>query len=247
MKQLITIQEHNGNNAVSARELHKFLESKQDFSTWIKARIKKYGFVENHDFELVHNFVEQVSGGKHLIEYALTIDCAKELSMVEGNEKGKEARKYFIECEKIAKQNTLSAPRSHKEVILSELRLLEENEKLLTENGRLQERTQFVDTVFKSDDLLTISQAAKTLNLDYGRNTLCKTLREKGVFFKNSNEPKQEYLKRGYFRVKEKIIGERSSGEAIITMQTFITQKGLGFIAKTIGVVIPQIKRVKNA
>ncbi|MEN5306819.1 antA/AntB antirepressor family protein [Chryseobacterium cucumeris] len=246
MKQLITIQEHNGNNAVSARELHKFLEVKDKFTDWIK-RMLEYGFVENTDYQGLSDFSEKPKGGRPSIDYALSIDCAKEISMIQRTEKGKQARQYFIECEKIAKQNALSAPRSHKEVILSELRLLEENEKLITENGRLQERTQFVDTVFKSDDLLTISQAAKTLNLNYGRNTLCKTLREKGVFFKNSNEPKQEYLKRGYFRVKEKIIGERSSGEAIIAMQTFITQKGLGFIAKTIGVVIPQIKRIKTA
>lgn len=52
----------------------------------------------------------------------------------------------------------------------------------------LHERTQFVDVVFKSDDLLTISQASKALNLEYGRNTLCKRLREFGIFFKNTKE-----------------------------------------------------------
>ena len=36
--------------AVSARELHKFLESKQQFADWIKARIKDYDFIENQDF-----------------------------------------------------------------------------------------------------------------------------------------------------------------------------------------------------
>lgn len=159
-------------------------------------------------------------------------------------EKGEQARQYFIECENNLKQ-LVSKPRTHKEVIMAELRLLEENEKLQRENGRLHERTQFVDVVFKSDDLLTISQASKALNLEYGRNTLCKRLRELGIFFKNSNEPKQEYLKRGYFRVKEKIIGERSSGEAIVTMQTYVTQKGLGFLSKQLGIVIPSIKLVK--
>jgi len=61
---------------VSGRELHLFLESKQDFSTWIKARIEKYGFIENQDFERFHNFMEACG---RLIEYALSLDCAKEI------------------------------------------------------------------------------------------------------------------------------------------------------------------------
>jgi antB len=86
----------NGSQVVSARELHEFLGSKQDFSTWIKARIDKYGFVSEVDFTL-HKFMEG-KVWKH--EYILTIDVAKELAMVEGNEKGRQARRYFIECEK---------------------------------------------------------------------------------------------------------------------------------------------------
>ncbi len=79
----------NGKKAVSARELHTFLESKQEFANWIKNRIEKYGFIENQDYELLNNFGEQSGrGGHNKIEYALSIDCAKEISMVEGNEKG---------------------------------------------------------------------------------------------------------------------------------------------------------------
>ena len=81
---------------VNARELHSFLESRQDFSTWIKARIEQYGFVENSDY-LLHSFMEQLpSGAKQKIDYHITIDMAKELAMVERNDKGREARKYFI-------------------------------------------------------------------------------------------------------------------------------------------------------
>lgn len=82
MNEIIKITENNGKRAVSARELHAFLESKQDFSTWIKSRIEKYGLVENQDYEVFHNFMENPSGGRPLIEYALTVDAAKELSMV---------------------------------------------------------------------------------------------------------------------------------------------------------------------
>lgn len=85
---------------VNARDLWKFLESKQDFSTWIKRRIEKYEFIEGLDY-LLHKFVEQLpSGAKHCIEYLITLDMAKELAMVENNERGRQARHYFIEVEK---------------------------------------------------------------------------------------------------------------------------------------------------
>lgn len=98
MKDLIPIQENNGKKAVSARDLHVFLESKQQFADWIKNRINQYDFIEDQDYVVFHNSMNNPSGGRPQIEYALTIDAAKELSMVEGNEKGKQARRYFIEC-----------------------------------------------------------------------------------------------------------------------------------------------------
>jgi len=119
MNELIKITEQNGKKAVNARELHVFLESKYQFADWIKERIKKYGFVENVDyvtFSLISekpqggkdSFASEISeaktgrGGHNKIEYALTVNMAKELSMVEGNEKGKQARRYFIAREEQA-------------------------------------------------------------------------------------------------------------------------------------------------
>ena len=100
MKELIKITEKEGQQLVSARELHEFLESKQDFTTWVKSRISKYGFVEDEDFTL-HKFMEGKTW-KH--DYIITVDMAKQLSMVENNEKGNQARKYFIQCEKKLKE-----------------------------------------------------------------------------------------------------------------------------------------------
>ena len=79
MTELIKVTEENGNKLVSARELHEFLESKQDFTTWIKGRIDKYGFIENEDFTL-HKFMVGKSVAHN---YILKMDMAKELSMVE--------------------------------------------------------------------------------------------------------------------------------------------------------------------
>ena len=103
--ELIHIEERNGEQVVSARELHRFLESKQEFANWIKNRIEKYDLIENVDFVCLINLSSkhQSRGGHNKIEYALSVDAAKELSMVEGNEKGKQARRYFIEVEKRAK------------------------------------------------------------------------------------------------------------------------------------------------
>lgn len=89
---------------VNARNMHCWLESKQDFSTWIKRRIAKYKFQENTDY-LIHQVVEQgASGAKYKTEYLLTVDMAKELSMVECTDRGREVRLYYIEQEELARQ-----------------------------------------------------------------------------------------------------------------------------------------------
>ena len=100
MDELIPLQPQtiNGNavETVNARELHTFLESKRQFADWIKNRISEYDFIENQDFVRFHKKMK--ANNATMIEYHITLDMAKELSMVERNEKGKQARKYFIEC-----------------------------------------------------------------------------------------------------------------------------------------------------
>ncbi len=91
----------------NARDLHKFLEVGKDFSTWIKDRIQKYDLRQESDY-LLPKFGEQVphQGGSRWvekIEYHLGLDVAKELAMVENNERGRQVRRYFIEMEKRAK------------------------------------------------------------------------------------------------------------------------------------------------
>lgn len=76
MEEIIKITEKNGQRAVNARELHAFLDSKQEFANWIKERIGKYGFIENQDFEVFNNFVKNTQDRRPSIEYALSIDMA---------------------------------------------------------------------------------------------------------------------------------------------------------------------------
>lgn len=85
---------------VDARTLHAFMVVLRDFTTWIKGRICKFGFVEGIDYLLTKSGGQLPSGTKYSHDYHLTLDMAKELAMVENNAKGREARRYFIDCEK---------------------------------------------------------------------------------------------------------------------------------------------------
>ena len=106
MKDLIKITTNDkGQQLVSARELHEFLEVTERFSSWFE-RYCKYGFEENIDY--IGCKVFNTLARQELQDYAMTIEMAKEFSMLQRTEKGKQARLYFIECEKIAK-NKLSS------------------------------------------------------------------------------------------------------------------------------------------
>ncbi len=109
MNELINITTQTIDNtqvsAVSARDLHSLLDVESKFADWIKNRITKYNFEENVDYLTLSKILE--NGGKST-EYYITLDMAKELSMVENNEKGKQARKYFIEVEKNNKPKNLT-------------------------------------------------------------------------------------------------------------------------------------------
>ena len=94
----------DGSQVVNARDLHKWLNIGKDFTTWIKSRIDKYNFIENEDFIVFTKIGENPQGGRPSSEYIISLDMAKELSMVENNERGREARKCFIEVEKLARK-----------------------------------------------------------------------------------------------------------------------------------------------
>ena len=98
MNKLIKI---NTENLVDGRSLHEFLQVETPFKKWID-RMLEYGFVEGVDFwTKMSETLPQ--GGRPATEYDLTIDMAKEISMIQRTERGKQARLYFIECEKKAK------------------------------------------------------------------------------------------------------------------------------------------------
>lgn len=97
-------------------------------------------------------------------------------------------------------------------------------------------KAALMDKVMDSDQKIDIGQAAKILQLPFGRNTLFNKLREKGVFFKNRNEPKQEHIDRGYFELKEKWI-DRHNHDGFMVVKVLVTQKGLDYIARLFEVI----------
>lgn len=149
---LIPIYESkDGEKLIDARLLHDALENKRDYSDWIKQRIKRYKFIENIDFFKHHNFVEVGNLKRPQIDYYLTIDMAKELCMVENNEKGRCIRKYFIEVEK-RYRNIIEKPKNVFDFLHTALDEIEKNEKRLNKvEIDVEDIKRKVDVVIKND------------------------------------------------------------------------------------------------
>jgi len=233
MQELIKITEQNGKRAVSARELHKFLEVQTPFTMWID-RMFGYGFAENIDFEATNFFVNHPNsiGGTTVKDYALTLDCAKEIAMLQRSEKGKTARQYFIECEKqlrAKEQAHQQIPQSFSEA----LRLAaEQAEKIEAQQKQLQAQAPkvlFADTVIGSQSSCLIGELAKLITqkgYEIGEKRLFKWLRENhylGTRGEYYNIPNQQYIEQGLFELKK---GTRSGNGGV--MHTTITPKVTG-------------------
>ena len=97
----------NGEQLVSGRELHEFLEVGTEYKKWF-SRMTEYGFVENTDFTRVTQKCPTPGGVQNISDHAMTLEMAKEISMIQRTDKGKQARLYFIEVEKQYKLDTSS-------------------------------------------------------------------------------------------------------------------------------------------
>ncbi|MGN6019831.1 antA/AntB antirepressor family protein [Corynebacterium striatum] len=106
MGELIPIQDHAGIQAVMGRDLHKFLEVGRDYTNWFKQMVG-YGFIEGQDFT---PDLAKSTGGRPRIDHIVSLDMAKEISMIQRTDKGKQARQYFIECERRAKEPAQLSP-----------------------------------------------------------------------------------------------------------------------------------------
>ena len=224
MEEIIKITQHNGKRAVNARELHQFLESKYQFANWIQERITKYGFVENQDYEVFKENLKNSNGGRPQIEYALSVDMAKELSMVENNEKGSLARKYFIECEKIARKVAMASYQIEDPIKRAERWIEEQKEKkaLEAKNQEMQPKAHYFDELVERSLLTGFRDTAKELGLK--QSEFIKILIDRGYIYrtpKGELRPKAKYTN-DLFELKDfKSISSDHAG-----VRTWITVKG---------------------
>lgn len=128
-----------------ARTLHTFMQVRRDFTTWIKGRIRKFGFAVGEDYLLKigsPDLVNQTRGGnkKETTDYHLTLDMAKELSMVENNDQGRAARRYFIECERLALEAAPTKTHERYKSLPGDTLTLEQQEQLRTTLERAAEK-----------------------------------------------------------------------------------------------------------
>ena len=243
MQQLISIkQETIGENsvqAVNARELHAFLESKQDFSTWIKSRIDQYGFVEDQDYG-VHKIMERqnqgLSTGQGKIEYFPSIDMAKELAMVERNAKGKEARQYFIECERRAKSVN---PANLSRIQLIQMAMEAEQERLVLEEkvAKIQPMADALLRIAYSDGGKCLMDAAKVLQ--QRPRAFIADLCVRGWIFRRAGVTNwigyQDKINALYLEHKLTSV-ERPDGSTKNYSQVLVTPRGIAKLAMIYGV-----------
>ena len=258
MNELIALNQSTINGemvqTVNARELHEFLDVSSRYNDWIRNRISKYGFEENIDYVcLTKVLVTQTESGRegasNQKEHYISLDMAKELAMVENNDKGREARKYFIECEKKLKQvfspkqkfllNILEADDELSRAVAInqyevgyvkplENKVVEQEEQITV----LQPKGKFYDAVVQSETLLDIGEVSKLLNYKgLGRNNLFRYLRENSIL-NNKNLPYQTYIDRGYFKIVESSWVNPSTRLVEVSIKTVMFQKGIDWLDK---------------
>lgn len=180
----------------------------------------KRDFIENVDYKTVTLSGE---GGKFAAtDYKLSISCLEYFI-------ARKVRPVFEVYRQVFHKKTYQIPQSYSEALMLAAKQAEQLEQAKKEIGKLQPKADFAEKAFASDDKVDIGMAAKILRLGFGRNTLFKKLKEKGVFFSNRNEPKQRYVDAGYFEMTEKFI-ERDNHPGFVVTKTLVTQKGLAYI-----------------
>lgn len=233
MYELIKVQTNeNDEQVVSARDLHEFLEVGTRYNDWINKRVKEYGFIENIDFvAITQKKVTAQGNASEYIDHLLKINMAKELAMIENNEKGKVIRKYFIKCEEAWNSPEMILSRANQ---LSARMIENYTQKISTLEFTIQQQAPkvlFADAVATSDTSILIGDLAKLIKqngVDTGQKRLFGYLRERGYLMKqgsSTNMPTQKAMNLGLFEVKERTINN-PDGSVRITRTTKVTGKG---------------------
>ena len=225
MNELLKIDTTNSECiTVSARDLYEFLEATERFNSWFD-RMKQYGLTEGEDFNPLKSLRVQTEGNREVQrevdDYQLTIDTAKQIAMLQRNEKGTQARKYFIQVE-----NAWNSP---ERVMARALTIANKTiETLKIENSEMKPKALFADAVAQSDTSILVYDLAKLIcqnGIKIGGNRLWTWLRENGFIFKHSCEPTQKSMEMKLFEVIERTV-QRSGHDPKVTRTTRVTGKG---------------------
>ena len=229
MNELIKIEVKEGQQLASGRELHKFLEIGTEYMKWF-SRMINYGFVENVDFiVIVKNDEDDTAFGgiRKSTDHLIKLNMAKEISMLQRNEKGKEARTYFIKCEEAWNSPEMILARANQ----IQSRMIEDyTKKIEVLENKIQEdklKVEFYNDVTNSKHTCDMQTVAKVLNFKgVGRNTLFEILRNENIL-QPDNKPYQKFVDAGWFRLIETKYNDEMSGELRIYFKTVVFQKGI--------------------
>lgn len=235
MNELIKITYQNDEPAVSARDLYEFLEVGADYRHWFP-RMCEYGFTTGQDFNPVKIDRVQDEGGRMVNrtvdDAILTLDMAKEICMLQRNEKGKRARQYFIQLEKdwnspekVMARALRIADKKITELETDRLALEKENERQRQEIADFQPMRQYLDTILSSTSTLATTQIAA----DYGLSAkqLNRILHEEGIQ-RNVNGQwilYRKHMGKGYTKSATLCI-QHTHRESENKLHTYWTQKG---------------------
>lgn len=234
---LIPIQERDGKTAVSLRDLHAFLEVTEKFTDWAR-RMFDYGFVEGQDFtEVFPENRNNPMGGRPARNWAITLDMAKELSMIQRTDKGKQARQYFIEVEK----RKSVAPSGSELLALAVVEAQKVIEESKAQIAVLVPKAEAWDSIVSSAGSWSYNDAAKVLcesgEIQIGEKRLVNRLVAWGYLYRDHKRRPhtyQRYLEQGLFVVKARTYQDQVTGEIRESSapQVRITGKGLDLIRK---------------
>ena len=231
MNELIQITYQNDRPAVSARELHEFLKVDTQFTHWFD-RMKEYGFAENVDYEVLAKNDYNPKGGRPAADFALSIDMAKELCMIQRTERGKQARQYFLAVEKSWNSPQRVMARALKMADVTIASLQDSSRQLAAEVQQNRPKAIFADAVAASESPMLIGELAKVLKqngVNIGEHRLFEWMRNHGYLISRKgtdhNAPTQLSMDMGLFKVKETAI-THSDGHVTVNRTTKVTGKG---------------------
>ena len=221
MNEIIKVNYDNDRPTVLARDLHDFLEVKTAFKDWFP-RMCEYGFSEGTDF---CSFLSESTGGRPAQDAQLTIEMAKEICMLQRNERGKQARQYFIQLEK-----DWNSP---EKVMARALQIADKRIKRLeTQIEEDRPRVLFAGAVETSKSSILIGELAKILKqngVNIGQNRLFEWMRQNGYLIRRNgsdyNMPTQRAMELGLFEIKETSI-VHADGHTSISKTPKVTGKG---------------------